>query len=72
MTTGPRASSSDKHNSARPVVLVAVVLSMAWGLGWIWVADSGAQQLYLWIGAPLIALMWMFIGWSSTRGPRGT
>ncbi|MGC5627700.1 hypothetical protein ACPYO6_05560 [Georgenia sp. Z1344] len=71
MTTEPSSTAADRpQDTTRMISMVAVVLTMAWGIGWIWVGDTGAQPYYLWIGAPLIALMWMAIAWSSRRGDR--
>ncbi|MGC5614810.1 hypothetical protein [Georgenia sp. Z1491] len=71
MTTEPSSTAAEQpQDTIRLVSVVAVVLTMAWGIGWIWVGGTGAEQLYLWIGAPIIALMWVLIGWWSTRNNR--
>ena len=68
MTTEPRSTAgSGPRANTRLLGTIAVILTMAWGIGWIWVGGTGAEQYYLWIGAPVIALMWVVIGWYSQR-----
>lgn len=71
MTTEPSSTAaSGAPADSRLVPAIALILTMAWGIGWIWVAGTGAEQWYLWVGAPVIALMWVAIGWQSRRRPQ--
>ena len=42
---------------------IAILITILYGLGWIWIGGTDATGPYAYIGGPLIALLWVATGW---------
>jgi hypothetical protein len=42
---------------------ISLIITIIYGVGWIWVGGTDATKLYASVGAPLVASLWIATGW---------